>query len=69
MSAYHFKLEPNGAPAERGVNAIQLVYDQGRWWIASLIWNTESDKNKIPASLLPQAEKESKPKDTKKKSS
>jgi predicted metalloprotease with PDZ domain len=53
MSAYQYRLEPNGEPAQRGVNSLQLVYDQGRWWIANIIWNTETKENKIPQSLLP----------------
>lgn len=57
ISAYQFRLEEDAAPAQRGVNSLQLVYDQGRWWIASLIWNTEREDNKLPDSLLPQAQK------------
>lgn len=67
MSAYQFRLQKEGEPAQRGVNSLQLVYDQGRWWIANIIWNTEREDNKIPASLLPQAPKETK-KNTKSKS-
>lgn len=52
FSAYAFRLSEEGEPEQRGINSIQLVYDQNRWWIASLIWNTESDTNKIPDSLL-----------------
>ena len=65
MSAYQFRLEPNGEPVQRGINSIQLVYDQGRWWIANLIWNTEREDNKIPASLLPPAAKENSKKKSK----
>ncbi|WP_224996011.1 hypothetical protein [Cesiribacter sp. SM1] len=53
MSSYQYRLEPNGEPAQRGVNSLQLVYDQGRWWIANVIWNTETKDNQIPQSLLP----------------
>src|SRR5690606_24959906 len=41
FSAYAFRLSKEGEPQQRGVNSIQLVYDQNRWWIASLIWNEE----------------------------
>lgn len=52
FSAYASRLSENGEADQRGVNSIQLVYDQNRWWIASLIWNAESENNKIPNSLL-----------------
>ena len=52
FSAYASKLTEGGEPEQKGINSIQLVYDQNRWWIASLIWNAESDENKIPDSLL-----------------
>ncbi len=52
FSAYASRLSENGEADQRGVNSIQLVYDQNRWWIVSLIWNAESEDNKIPNSLL-----------------
>jgi hypothetical protein len=58
MSAYQFRTAEGGEPQQRGVNSIQLIKEQGRWWIASIIWNTEREDNPIPASLLPQAPKE-----------
>lgn len=60
VSAYQFRLQEGGEPQTRGVNSIQLVYDQGRWWIASLIWNTEREDNKIPENLLPATQPQSK---------
>jgi hypothetical protein len=57
MSAYEFRLkDQNSEPAQRGVNNIQLVFDQGRWWITSLIWNAEREENPIPENLLSQKE-------------
>jgi hypothetical protein len=36
-------------PFVRGINAIQLVKDGKRWWIASVAWDTEKPDNPIPA--------------------
>jgi len=35
-------------PFVRGINAIQLVKDGKRWWIASVAWDTEKEGNPIP---------------------
>ncbi|MDB4949014.1 MAG: hypothetical protein JWM27_1663 [Gemmatimonadetes bacterium] len=55
LSSYEARRSPNGAPFMRGVNSIQLVRDRGRWWILSVVWDTERDGNPIPADLLPPA--------------
>ena len=36
----------------RGINNLQLVYDGGRWWIASLMWMDERPDLPIPAEYL-----------------
>ena len=51
-SAYQFKVQENGEPSQRGINSIQLVNDQGRWWISNILWNSEKPGNEIPADLL-----------------
>lgn len=51
FSAYQFRLEENGAVQQRGVNSIQLVKYNNRWWIASIIWNAEFDEI-IPEELI-----------------
>lgn len=51
-SVYQFKTKADGAPEQRGINSIQLVYDQNRWWIVNLLWNPESPENPIPEELL-----------------
>ena len=42
-------------PFIRGINSIQLVKDGKRWWIASVVWDTERDDNPIPADYLKSA--------------
>lgn len=39
-------------PFVRGINSIQLVKDGKRWWIASVVWDTERADNPIPADYL-----------------
>jgi hypothetical protein len=36
-------------PFMRGINSIQLVGDGKRWWVASVVWDTERADNAIPA--------------------
>ena len=58
FSTYESRFTPdNPLPFKRGVNSIQLVRDEGRWWVTSLIWDMESDDNPIPARYL-KAEKQ-----------
>jgi hypothetical protein len=35
-------------PFIRGINSIQLVKDGRRWWVASVVWDTERPDNPIP---------------------
>ncbi|GHA64455.1 hypothetical protein [Pontibacter akesuensis] len=43
---------PTGKVEDRGVNTYQLVYDQGRWWIASLLFTPETATQPIPKKYL-----------------
>lgn len=43
------KLATDEKPFVRGINSIQLVKDGKRWWIASVVWDTERPDNPIPA--------------------
>jgi len=36
----------------RGINSFQLFFKDGRWWIASLMWEDESQANPIPAKYI-----------------
>ena len=39
-------------PFSRGINSIQLLWDEGRWWIVTILWDRERTDNPIPASML-----------------
>lgn len=40
LSKYESLRDPNGPPFEHGANSIQLFYDDSRWWLVSIMWNT-----------------------------
>ena len=40
LSTYESLRDPNGLPFERGANSMQLFYDDSRWWVVSVMWNT-----------------------------
>lgn len=40
-------------PFMRGINSIQLFYDDDRWWIINLFWAQETEEQAIPKSYLP----------------
>ena len=44
--------QEDAKPFQRGINSIQLVNDGQRWWIQSLVWQAETDKNPLPARYL-----------------
>lgn len=37
---------------KRGINSIHLVFDKGRWWIANIVWDYETPRNRIPSKYL-----------------
>jgi len=39
-------------PFQRGINSIQLMNDGKRWWIVTVFWQAEDDKNPLPAEYL-----------------
>jgi hypothetical protein len=42
----------DGKEIERGVNSYQLAFINNRWWIINVVWDSETDKNKIPKHFL-----------------
>jgi hypothetical protein len=54
FSTYESRHSPADAtPFQRGINSIQLLRDGNRWWIASVVWDTERPDNPIPAPYSP----------------
>jgi len=49
FSTYESRLDsPDSDPVGRGINSVQLVRSQGRWWIAEIAWDVETPANAIP---------------------
>ncbi len=44
--------EDDPEPFMRGINSIQLLYDDKRWWIVTIYWQHESRGDPIPAKYL-----------------
>jgi hypothetical protein len=40
LSKYESLRDPNGPAFEHGANSMQLFYDDSRWWVVSIMWNT-----------------------------
>jgi hypothetical protein len=40
LSHYVSLRTPHGEPFEKGTNSIQLFWDDARWWVVSIMWNT-----------------------------
>jgi hypothetical protein len=39
-------------PFARGINSIQMMQHGGRWWIVTVLWDSERPDNPIPAKYL-----------------
>lgn len=46
------RTEDDPEPFMRGINSIQLFHDGDRWWIVSVMWDSERPGNPIPAGYL-----------------
>ena len=54
FSSYQIKHELKGEPVVLGINALQLYFDGHRWWIASIVWDTDRPGNQLPKELAPE---------------
>jgi len=54
LSVYEGRDAPQGNVIKRGINSIQLFYDEegARWWVASIMWDNEREGVVIPKELL-----------------
>ncbi|HYG01731.1 MAG TPA: hypothetical protein VD927_04755 [Chryseosolibacter sp.] len=59
FSAYEFTLGTPTPMNERGINSIELIKENDRWYVLSIIWNDESKENPIPMKYVngPQSSK------------
>jgi len=48
FSSYGSRHSPTDKPFERGINSIQLLNDGTRWWVLSILWDTEREGNPLP---------------------
>ena len=48
-----YRSQKDSQPFMRGINSIQLLHDQDRWWIINIYWTPEIPGNKIPEVYLP----------------
>jgi hypothetical protein len=39
-------------PFARGINSIQLAFQEGRWWVVTIFWDAERPDNPIPKKYL-----------------
>lgn len=52
FSVFESRLTADGPVYQRGINAIQLIFVNGRWYIANLIYNTEKQGEPIPDEFI-----------------
>lgn len=52
LSTFSTRFEEHGEIVAQGTNSIQLVKDQGRWWIVNILWNNLPQGQEMPKSLL-----------------
>lgn len=50
-STYETRLSKNGPVERRGINSVQLYYEQERWWIVSWTFDRETEANRIPKTF------------------
>jgi hypothetical protein len=48
LSSYELSRAPGENPFRRGVNSIQLFCDGNRWWVLSIVWDSERPGNPLP---------------------
>lgn len=52
FSTYVSRHTKGGKIFMRGINSIQLSYENGRWWLVNILWNSETKDLPIPAKYI-----------------
>ncbi|MGD8727366.1 MAG: hypothetical protein PVH40_06955 [Gemmatimonadales bacterium] len=53
FSSYQSQWTPDGEVFQRGINSIQLLWDNQRWWILSIFWWGVGPDEELPARYFP----------------
>lgn len=53
FSTYQKHLHGDSTILGRGINSIQMVRRDGRWWVTHIIWDEDTGAGAIPAKYLP----------------
>lgn len=48
-----FNHQNRSKPFMTGINSIQMIYMEGRWWIVNIFWQQASKKHPIPKEFMP----------------
>jgi hypothetical protein len=51
FSSYESRRKTGEKPFQRGINTVQLLNDGKRWWVVSILWDSERPDNPLPAKL------------------
>lgn len=51
LSSYESRHKLGEKPFQRGVNSFQLLNNGKRWWVVSILWDSERPDNPLPAKL------------------
>lgn len=53
FSTYESRHAPDDAkPFQRGINSLQLMNDGKRWWVVTIFWQAEDERNALPERYL-----------------
>lgn len=52
ITVYESRNSPSGNIIDRVLISFHLVQKEERWWIASILWNSETKKNPLPENFL-----------------
>jgi len=52
LSTYSGSFWNENQAATRGINSIQVLLDDGRWWVVSILWADETPDNPLPRKYL-----------------
>jgi hypothetical protein len=52
MSVYESRRTAEGAAFARGINSIELYFDEARWWMTAVTWDSQHAARALPVEVL-----------------